>query len=157
MLCAVVLQLTFYNIATRIDAPICVKENKKACKDRHFCLFLQAFAVTGERPAAACLLLEQLCHTDLINQPAFLLCLVDDIARLAVPDQKGRGGIVHTHIPCYSHTAGVGVAVKAAVTAGVVGADICRQTAGFCGGSRRGRCSAVSKVFCVMQPLQSAP
>ena len=77
-----------------------------------------------------CLLLEELSHTDLINQPAFLFCLVDYITRLAVPDQKGRGGVVHTHILRYSHTAGVGVAVKAAVTACVVGADVRRKTAG---------------------------
>ena len=36
-----------------------------------------------------CLLLEELSHTDLIDQPAFLFCLVDHITRLAVPDQKG--------------------------------------------------------------------
>ena len=90
MLCAVVLQFTFYNIATRIDAPICANENKKACKYRHFCLFLQAFVVAVVKEAdSRCLLLEKLCHTDLIDQPAFLLCLVDHIARLAVADQKG--------------------------------------------------------------------
>ena len=37
---------------------------------------------------------------------------------------------MHTHILRYSHTAGVGVAVKAAVTAGIVGTDIRRKTAG---------------------------
>ena len=36
-----------------------------------------------------CLLLEELSHTDLIDQPAFLFCLMDHIAWLAVPDQKG--------------------------------------------------------------------
>ena len=112
MLCAVVLQFTFYNIATRIDAPICENENKKACKYRQFCLFLQAFFVAAVKVADShCLLLEELSHTDLIDQPAFLFCLVDHIARLAVPDQKGRSGVVHTHILRYSHTAGVGVAV----------------------------------------------
>ena len=105
-----------------------------------------------------CLLLEELSHTDLINQPAFLFCLVDYITRLAVPDQKGRGGVVHTHILRYSHTAGVGVAVKAAVTACVVGADVRRKTAGTLPAGRLLRgCSAASKVRCVMQPLQSAP
>lgn len=90
MLCAVVLQFTFYNIATRIDAPICANENKKACKYRHFSLILQAFVVAVVKAAdSRCLLLEKLCHTDLIDQPAFLLCLVDYIARLAVADQKG--------------------------------------------------------------------
>ena len=46
-----------------------------------------------------------------VGDAYFLFCLVDHIARLAVPDQKGRSGVVHTHILRYSHTAGVGVAV----------------------------------------------
>ena len=112
MLCAVVLKLTFHNIATRIDAPICENENKKACKYRHFSLILQAFVVAAGKVADShCLLLEALSHTNLIDQPAFLFCLVDHITRLAVPDQKGRSGVVHTHILRYSPTAGVGVAV----------------------------------------------
>ena len=90
MLCAVVLQFIFHNIATRIDAPICENENKKACKYRHLCLSCKLFVVVTVKAAdSRCLLLEKLFHTDLIDQPAFLLCLVDYIARLAVADQKG--------------------------------------------------------------------
>lgn len=70
--------------------PYLRKRNKKACKDRQFCLFLQAFVVAAVKVADShCLLLEELSHTDLIDQPAFLFCLMDHIARLAVPDQKG--------------------------------------------------------------------
>ena len=91
---------------------IFANENKKACKYRHFSLILQVFVVAAVKEVGSyCLLLEELSHTDLIDQPAFLFCLVDHIARLAVPDQKGRSGVVHTHILRYSHTAGVGVAV----------------------------------------------
>ena len=54
---------------------------------------MQAFVVAAAKVADShCLLLEELSHTDLINQPAFLFCLVDHIARLAVPDQKGEVG-----------------------------------------------------------------
>lgn len=112
MLCAVVLQLTFHSIATRIDVPICESETKKLARIDSFDFSCQFFVVvTVKKAGSRCLLLEELSHTDLIDQPAFLFCLVDHIARLAVPDQKGRGGVVHTHILCYSHTAGVGVAV----------------------------------------------
>lgn len=112
MLCAVVLQFTFHSIATRIDAPICENETKKLARIDNFSFSCQLFVVVTVKTADShCLLLEELSHTDLINQPAFLLCLVDHIARLAVPDQKGRSGVVHTHILRYSHTAGVGVAV----------------------------------------------
>lgn len=112
MLCAVVLQFTFHSLATRIDAPICEIETKKLARIDSFSFSCQLFVVVTVKTADShCLLLEELSHTDLINQPAFLLCLVDHIARLAVPDQKGRSGVVHTHILRYSHTAGVGVAV----------------------------------------------
>lgn len=90
MLCAVVLQFTFYNIATRIDAPICANENKKLASTGIFAFSCKLFVVVTVKAAGSrCLLLEKLCHTDLIDQPAFLLCLVDYIARLAVADQKG--------------------------------------------------------------------
>ena len=50
---------------------------------------MQAFVVAAVKVAEShCLLLKELSHTDLIDQPAFLLCLVDHIARLAVSDQK---------------------------------------------------------------------
>ena len=103
----------FARYSNRNRSPhIFANENKKACKYRHFSLILQAFVVAAAKVAdSQCLLLEELSHTDLIDQPAFLFCLVDHIARLAVPDQKGRSGVVHTHILRYSHTAGVGVAV----------------------------------------------
>ena len=112
MLCAVVLQFILVIQQQESSAHICANENKKACKYRHFSFILQVFAVAAVKVADShCLLLEELSHTDLIDQPAFLFCLVDHIARLAVPDQKGRSGVVHTHILRYSHTAGVGVAV----------------------------------------------
>ena len=111
MLCAAVLQLALYDTATGIARPIFSQmKTTKACKYRHFSLILQAFVVAAVKTADShCLLLEE--HTDLIEQPAFLFCLVDHITRLAVPDQKGRSGVVHTHILRYSPTAGVGVAV----------------------------------------------
>lgn len=113
MLCAAVLQLALHDTATGIARPIFSQmKTKKACKYRHFSFILQVFAVAAVKVADShYLLLEELSHTDLIDQPAFLLCLVDYIAWLAVSDQKGRGRIVHTHIPRCSHTAGVGVAV----------------------------------------------
>ena len=90
MLAAVVLQLILVIQQQESPAHICANENKKACKYRHFSLILQAFVVAAGKVADShCLLLEELCHTDLIDQPAFLLCLVDYIARLAVADQKG--------------------------------------------------------------------
>lgn len=65
-------------------------KTKKACKYRHFSLILQAFFVAVVKVADShFLLLEELSHTDLIDQPAFLFCLVDHITRLAAPDQKG--------------------------------------------------------------------
>lgn len=113
MRCAAVWKFNLHDTATGIARPVFLQmKTKKACKYRHFSLILQAFVVAAVKAAGSrCLLLEELSHTDLIDQPAFLLCLMDHIARLAVPDQKGRGGIVHTHILRYSHTAGVGVAV----------------------------------------------
>lgn len=114
MLCAAVLQLALHDTATGIARPIFSQmKTKKACKYRHFSLILPMLLLLqrGKVADSHCLLLEELSHTDLIDQPAFLFCLVDHIARLAVPDQKGRGGVVHTHILRYSHTAGVGVAV----------------------------------------------
>lgn len=91
MLCAAVLQLALHDTATGIARPIFSQmKTKKACKYRHFSFILQAFVVAAAKVAdSRCLLLEKLCHTDLIDQPAFLLCLVDYIARLAVADQKG--------------------------------------------------------------------
>lgn len=91
MLCAAVLQHALHDTATGIARPhIFANENKKACKYRHFSLILQAFVVAVVKVADShCLLLEELSHTDLIDQPAFLFCLVDHITRLAVPDQKG--------------------------------------------------------------------
>lgn len=90
MLAAVVLQLILVIQQQESPAHICANENKKACKYRHFCLFCKLFVVVTVKAAdSRCLLLEKLCHTDLIDQPAFLLCLVDYIARLAVADQKG--------------------------------------------------------------------
>lgn len=113
MLCAAVLLLTLHDTATGIARPIFSQmKTKNACKIRLKCLYLQAFVVAAVKVADShCLLLEELSHTDLIDQPALLFCLVNHIARLAVSDQKGRGGVVHTHILRYSHTAGVGVAV----------------------------------------------
>lgn len=91
MLCAAVLQLTLHDTATGIARPIFSQmKTKKACKYRHFILILQVFVVAVvEEAGSHCLLLEELSHTDLIDQPAFLFCLVDHITRLAVPDQKG--------------------------------------------------------------------
>ena len=113
MLCAVVLQ--FILVIQQQESPALYLRNRKqqkACKYRHFSLILQAFVVAAVKVADShCLLLEELSHTNLIDQPAFLFCLVDHITRLAVPDQKGRSGVVHTHILRYSPTAGVGVAV----------------------------------------------
>lgn len=112
MLCAVVLQFTFHSIATRIDAPICENETKKLARIDSFSFSCQLFVVAAVKVVDShCLLLEELSHTDLIDQPAFLFCLVDHITRPAVPDQKGRSGVVHTHILRYNCTAGVGVAV----------------------------------------------
>ena len=81
----------FARYSNRNRSPhIFANENKKACKYRHFSFILQVFAVAAVKVADShCLLLEELSHTDLIDQPAFLLCLVDYIARLAVSDQKG--------------------------------------------------------------------
>ena len=68
---------------------IFANENKKACKYRHFSFILQAFVVAAVKVADShYLLLEELSHTNLINQPAFLFCLMDHIVWLAVPDQK---------------------------------------------------------------------
>ena len=113
MLCAAVLQFTLRQTATGIARPIFAQtKTKKLASTGIFAFSCKLFAVvTVKTNGSRSRLLEELCHTDLIDQPAFLLCLVDHIARLAVPDQKGRGGIVHTHILRYSHTAGVGVAV----------------------------------------------
>lgn len=91
MLCAVVLQFVLVIQQQESLAPYLRKrKQQKACKYRHLCLSCKLFAVVTVKAAnSRCLLLEELCHTDLIDQPAFLLCLVDHIARLAVADQKG--------------------------------------------------------------------
>lgn len=90
MLCAVVLQFTFHSIATRIDASICENETRKLARIDSFAFSCKLFVVVTAKTADShCLLLEELSHTDLIDQPAFLFCLVDHITRLAVPDQKG--------------------------------------------------------------------
>lgn len=113
MPCAAVLQLTLHDTATGIARPIFSQmETKKLASTGILALSCKLFVVAAAKVADShCLLLEELSHTDLIDQPAFLFCLVDHIARLAVPDQKGRSGVVHTHILRHSHTAGVGVAV----------------------------------------------
>ena len=91
MLCAVVLQ--FILVIQQQESPAPYLRNRKQqkdCKYRHLCLSCKLFVVvTVKATDSRCLLLEELCHTDLIDQPAFLLCLVDHIARLAVADQKG--------------------------------------------------------------------
>ena len=67
-----------------------IENNKKLASTGIFAFSCKLFAVETVKAAdSRCLLLEELCHTDLIDQPAFLLCLVDHIARLAVADQKG--------------------------------------------------------------------
>ena len=113
MLCAAVLQLALHDTATGIARPIFSQmKTKKLASTGIFAFSCKLFVVVTVKAAdSRCLLLEELCHTDLIDQPAFLFCLVDHITRLAVPDQKGRSGVVHTHILRYSPTAGVGVAV----------------------------------------------
>lgn len=90
MLCAAVLKLALHDTATGIARPIFSQmKTKKACKYRHFSLILQAFFVVAVKVADShYLLLEELSHTNLINQPAFLFCLMDHIVWLAVPDQK---------------------------------------------------------------------
>lgn len=90
MLCAVVLQFILVIQQQESPAPYLRKRKQKACKYRHLCLSCKLFVVVTVKAAGSRrLLLEKLCHTDLIDQPAFLLCLVDHIARLAVADQKG--------------------------------------------------------------------
>lgn len=113
MLCAAVLQLALHDTATGIARLIFSQmKTKKLASTGILVLSCKLLLLAAAKVADShCLLLEELSHTDLIDQPAFLFCLVDHIARLAVPDQKGRGGVVHTHILRYSHTAGVGVAV----------------------------------------------
>ena len=62
-------------------------KTKKLASTGVFAFSCKLFVVaTVKTPGSRCLLLEKLCHTDLIDQPAFLLCLVDHIARLAVAD-----------------------------------------------------------------------
>ena len=91
MLCAAVLQLALHDTATGIARPIFSQmKTKRLASTGILVLILQAFVVAAVKVADShCLLLEELSHTDLIDQPAFLLCLVDHIARMAVPDQKG--------------------------------------------------------------------
>ena len=90
MLCAVVLQFILVIQLQESPAHICASENKKLASTGVFAFSCKLFAVVTVKAAdSRCLLLEELCHTDLIDQPAFLLCLVDYIARLAVADQKG--------------------------------------------------------------------
>ena len=91
MLCAVVLQFTLRHTATGIAGPVFTQtKTKKLAGTGIFAFSCKLFVVVTVKAAdSRCLLLEKLCHTDLIDQPAFLLCLVDHIARLAVADQKG--------------------------------------------------------------------
>ena len=91
MLAAVVLQLILVIQQQESPAHICANENnKKLASTGIFAFSCKLFVVVTVKAAdSRCLLLEELCHTDLIDQPAFLLCLVDYIARLAVSDQKG--------------------------------------------------------------------
>lgn len=74
MLCAAVFPLALHDTATGIARPIFSQmKTKKACKYRHFSLILQVFVVAAVKEAGSyCLLLEELSHTDLIDQPAFL-------------------------------------------------------------------------------------
>ena len=90
MLCAVVLQFILVIQQQESSAHICANETKKLASTGIFAFSCKLFVVVTVKAAdSRCLLLEELCHTDLIDQPAFLLCLVDHIARLAVADQKG--------------------------------------------------------------------
>ena len=81
----------FSHTATGIAGPVFAQsKTKKLASTGIFAFSCKLFAVVTVKAAdSRCLLLEELCHTDLIDQPAFLLCLVDYIARLAVADQKG--------------------------------------------------------------------
>ena len=66
------------------------RKQKKLASTGIFAFSCKLFVVVTVKAAdSRCLLLEELCHTDLIDQPAFLLGLVDHIARPAVADQKG--------------------------------------------------------------------
>ena len=91
MLCAAVLQLALHDTATGIARPVFSQmKTKKLASTGIFAFSCKLFVVVTVKAAdSRCLLLEEFCHTDLIDQPAFLLCLVDHIARLAVSDQKG--------------------------------------------------------------------
>ena len=91
MLCAVVLQLILVIQQQESPAPYLRNLKQKSLQVQAFLPFLASFfvVVTVKAADSRCLLLEKLSHTDLIDQPAFLLCLVDYIARLAVADQKG--------------------------------------------------------------------
>ena len=64
--------------------------------------------------------------------PHFIYNTLDTIKYLIMSEPDKAAHLIEkfTHILRYSHTAGVGVAVKAAMAAGVVGADVCRQAAG---------------------------
>ena len=90
MLCAAVLQLTLHDTATGIARPVFLQmKTKKLASTGIFAFSCKLFVVvTVKKADSRSQLLEELCHTDLIDQPAFLLCLVDHIARPAVADQK---------------------------------------------------------------------
>ena len=91
MLCAVVLQFILVIQQQESSAHILRQTETKSLQvSGIFAFSCKLFVVVTVKAAdSRCLLLEELCHTDLIDQPAFLLCLVDHIARLAVADQKG--------------------------------------------------------------------
>ena len=88
MLCAAVLQITLHDTATGIARPVFLQmKTKKLASTGIFAFSCKLFVVVTVKAAdSRCLLLEKLCHTDLIDQPAFLHCLVDYIARRAVAD-----------------------------------------------------------------------
>ena len=91
MLCAVVLQFILVIQQQESLAPyLRNRKQQKLASTGIFAFSCKLFAVVTVKAAdSRCLLLEELSHTDLIDQPAFLFCLVNHIARLAVPDQKG--------------------------------------------------------------------
>ena len=73
---------------------------------------------------------EQIKNTYLPVFPRDLLCILEDIPFLKIPGQEGGFFIVQRHVAPGCLTVVIGIAVQAAVAAGIVSADVCSEQTG---------------------------
>ena len=69
-------------------------------------------------------------QTQLVVEPAFLLCFMDVVVRVKVSDQKWGFWIMHFHIVFHKIGIRISIAVPAQMSACIISSDISAEQAG---------------------------